>query len=126
MTAYVWVALGGALGSVARYWASTLAVAAFGVTFPWGTLIVNVVGSFVIGVVGAMAAPETRWTVPDDVRTFVMVGICGGFTTFSSFSLQTYALILEGEVFRAVANTVLSVALCLLAVWAGYAAASRL
>ncbi|HYH39284.1 MAG TPA: fluoride efflux transporter CrcB [Azospirillum sp.] len=126
MTAYVWVALGGALGSVARYWASTLAVAAFGASFPWGTLIVNVVGSLIIGVAGAMAAPETRWTMPDDVRTFVMVGICGGFTTFSSFSLQTYALLLEGEVFRAVANTVLSVVLCLLAVWAGYAAASRL
>lgn len=126
MTSYLWVALGGALGSVARYWASTLAVAAFGTAFPWGTLIVNVFGSFVIGVVGAMAAPETRWTVSDDVRVFVMVGVCGGFTTFSSFSLQTYALLLEGEVLRAVANTVLSVTLCLLAVWAGYAAASRL
>ena len=126
MTSYLWVALGGALGSVARYWASSLAVAAFGTAFPWGTLFVNVVGSFIIGVVGAMAAPETRWSVPDDVRTFVMVGICGGFTTFSSFSLQTYALILDGAMLRAIANTVLSVVLCLLAVWSGYAAASRL
>lgn len=126
MTSYLWVAIGGAIGSVARYWASTLAVAAFGASFPWGTLIVNVAGSFIIGVAGAMAAPETRWSVSDDVRAFVMVGVCGGFTTFSSFSLQTYALILEGAMFRAVANTLLSVALCLLAVWAGYAAASRL
>ena len=126
MTATLWVAVGGALGSVARYWASTLAVAAFGASFPWGTLIVNVLGSFIIGVVAAMAGPETRWSVPDDVRIFVMVGICGGFTTFSSFSLQTLGLIQEGEWGRAAANTVLSFALCMIAVWAGYAAASRL
>ena len=64
--------------------------------------------------------------MPDDVRVFVMVGICGGFTTFSSFSLQTLGLIQEGEWGRAVANTVLSFVLCMIAVWAGYAAASRL
>ena len=126
MTATLWVAVGGALGSVARYWASSLAIAAFGTTFPWGTLIVNVLGSFIIGAVAAMSGPETRWSVPDEVRAFVMVGVCGGFTTFSSFSLQTLGLIQDGEWARAIANTVLSVTLCLLAVWAGYAVASRL
>ena len=126
MNGYLWVAIGGAIGSVARYWATGAVAAAVGAAFPWGTLVVNIVGSFIIGAMAAAVGPETRWSVPDDVRIFVMVGICGGFTTFSSFSLQTLGLIQEGEWGRAVANTVLSFVLCMIAVWAGYAAASRL
>lgn len=123
MMTYFWVAIGGAIGSMARYWASGVAVAAFGATFPWGTLIVNIVGSFVIGGTAALTGPEGRLSVPSDMQVFVMVGICGGFTTFSSFSMQTLALIQDGAWGRAMAYTVLSFTLCLTAVWAGYAAA---
>lgn len=126
MTTYLWVAVGGAIGSIARYWASGAAASALGATFPWGTLIVNVLGSFVIGVTAALTGPGGRLAVPSDAQVFVMVGLCGGFTTFSSFSLQTLGLLQEGEWARAAANTVGSFALCLIAVWAGYAAVSRL
>jgi CrcB protein len=119
---YVWVAVGSALGGMARYWCSGFVARLFGEWFPWGTLIVNVSGSFVIGVFAALSAAEGPFLIPPEMRIFVMVGICGGYTTFSSFSLQTFALWREGEWFWAGANSVLSFVLCLLAVWLGYAA----
>jgi fluoride exporter len=119
---YVWVAVGSALGGMARYWCSGFVARLFGEWFPWGTLIVNVSGSFVIGVFAALGAAEGPFLIPPEMRIFVMVGICGGYTTFSSFSLQTFALWREGEWFWAGANSVLSFVLCLLAVWLGYAA----
>jgi fluoride exporter len=119
---YVWVAVGSALGGMARYWCSGFVARLFGEWFPWGTLIVNVSGSFVIGVFAALSAAEGPFLTPPEMRIFVMVGICGGYTTFSSFSLQTFALWREGEWFWAGANSVLSFVLCLLAVWLGYAA----
>ena len=119
---YVWVAVGSALGGMARYWCSGFVARLFGEWFPWGTLIVNVCGSFVIGVFAALSAAEGPFLIPPEMRIFVMVGICGGYTTFSSFSLQTFALWREGEWFWAGANSVLSFVLCLLAVWLGYAA----
>jgi CrcB protein len=123
---YLWVAIGSALGGMARYWCSGLAAGLIGEWFPWGTLIVNVVGSFVIGAVAAMSASEGPFLIPPDVRIFVMVGLCGGYTTFSSFSLQTYALWREGEWLWAGANSVLSFVLCLLAVWLGHVAVALL
>ncbi|HEY0832970.1 MAG TPA: fluoride efflux transporter CrcB [Azospirillum sp.] len=126
MTTYLWVALGGAVGSVARFWAGGVAVAALGEAFPWGTLFVNVLGSLIIGATAALTGPEGRLAVPGDARVFVMVGLCGGFTTFSSFSLQTLGLMQDGAWLRAGGNVVLSVVACLIAVWAGHAAASRL
>lgn len=117
---YLWVALGGALGSVARYWCSGFAATHFGETFPWGTLIVNVAGSFVIGLFAALTGPDGRWLAPSAAREFVMIGICGGYTTFSSFSVQTLSLAQDGEWFRAGANVIVSVALCLVAVWLGH------
>lgn len=126
MTAYVWVALGGAIGSVARFWCSGAVAAAFGQTFPWGTLVVNVAGSFIIGFVGTLTGPEGRLLVPADARSFIMVGVCGGFTTFSSFSLQTLSLVQDGEWAQAGGNVVLSVMLCLMSVWLGHAAAAGL
>ena len=119
---YVWVAVGSALGGMARYWCSGFVARLFGEWFPWGTLIVNVSGSFVIGVFAALSAAEGPFLIPPEMRIFVMVGICGGYTTFSSFSLQTFALWREGEWFWAGANSVLSFVLCLLAVWLGYTA----
>jgi CrcB protein len=126
MPSYVLVAIGGALGSVARFWCSGLVARLAGETFPWGTMAVNVVGSLIIGFAAALSAPEGRFLVPPEARTFVMVGFCGGYTTFSSFSLQTFALMQEGEFLWAAGNIVLSVLLCLVGVWLGYLAGASL
>jgi len=98
----------------------------FGQGFPWGTLIINVTGSFVIGFFAALTGPDGRLLVAADTRQFVMVGLCGGYTTFSSFSLQTLTLAQDGEFLRAALNIGGSVLLCLVAVWLGYAAAAAL
>jgi CrcB protein len=116
----LWVAAGGALGSVARYWLAAFVAGLTGPFFPWGTLLINVLGSFVIGWFGAWTGPDGAIDVPPDIRVFVLVGICGGFTTFSSFSLQTLELLNAGETLRAGSYILGSVALCLLAVWAGF------
>ena len=123
---WFWIALGGALGSVARYGLSGLIAARFGELFPWGTLFVNVTGSFVIGFFAVLSGPDGRVMVAPDLRQFVLVGVCGGYTTFSSFSLQTLNLLREGDVLRAGGNIALSVTTCMIAVWAGAAAAAAL
>ena len=123
---YLWIMLGGALGTAARFWCSGVVARAFGETFPWGTLIVNVSGSFIIGFFATISGPDGRLFVGTTARQFVMIGICGGYTTFSSFSIQTLNLMDDGEWLGAGGNIVLSVALCLLAVWVGHMAASGL
>ncbi len=120
MGSYFWIAVGSALGGMARYWCSGVAARMVGETFPWGTLIVNVAGSFVIGFFATLTGPDGRYFVGTTGRQFVMVGLCGGYTTFSSFSLQTLNLMNDGEWFQAGANIGLSVALCLVAVWVGH------
>lgn len=120
MMNYLWVAVGGAIGSVLRFWLSGVAARHWGETFPWGTLIVNVTGSFLIGLFGTLTAPDGRWPVGWSFRVFFMVGICGGYTTFSAFSLQTLTLIHNREWFYATLNTIGSVAFCILAVWLGH------
>ena len=122
MTAYLLIGLGGALGSMARHWSNGLATTLVGVGFPWGTLAVNVLGSLVIGLAAATLSGEGRFPAPNSVRQFLMVGICGGYTTFSAFSLQTLAFIQGGQWAPAIANAVLSVLFCVGAVWLGYAA----
>ncbi len=119
-SAYLWVALGGALGSVSRYWLSDLVAARFGESFPWGTLVINVTGSFLIGIFAAFSDPDGRALISPGARQFLMIGICGGYTTFSSFSLQTLRLAQEDEWLYAGGNVILSVVLCLVAVWLGY------
>ena len=119
MLSYMWVAIGGALGTTARYWLSGVVARSVGETFPWGTLVINVTGSFIIGFFGALTGPDGRVFVGSTARQFVMVGMCGGYTTFSSFSLQTLNLMNDGEWLRAGANIGLSVLLCMIAVWAG-------
>lgn len=126
MQNYIWIMIGSALGGAARYWCSGFAASRIGETFPWGTLMVNVIGSFVIGFFATLTAPDGRFLVGTTARQFVMVGICGGYTTFSSFSLQTLNLARDGEWFRACANIGLSVVLCMLAVWLGLVAAAAL
>jgi protein CrcB len=123
MLTYFYIALGGAIGSVARAWTTNAMVRMVGAGFPWGTILINVVGSFIIGFFGALTASDGRFQVHGDARAFVMIGICGGYTTFSSFSLQTLDLIRDGKPGAAFANIGLSVLLCLLAVSAGYASA---
>lgn len=118
--------LGSALGGAGRYWCSGIAARGFGETFPWGTLIVNVVGSFIIGFFNSLTAPDGRFLVGTPARQFVMVGICGGYTTFSSFSLQTLNLVRDGELVDAAANVGGSVVACLIAVWLGHLAAVAL
>ena len=120
------VALGGAIGTVARYWLSGVVAQMVGETFPWGTLLINVTGSFVIGFFAALTGPDGRVFVGATGRQFVMVGICGGYTTFSSFSLQTLNLVRDGDMVRAGANVVASVVLCLIAVWLGHLGATAL
>ncbi len=118
----LWVAAGSALGGLLRFAVSGLVARVVGETFPFGTLAVNVSGSFLIGLVAALSAPEGRWMVAPEIRLFLMLGVFGGFTTFSSFSLQTLTLVQDGEWAAALLNVVGSVALCLIAVWIGWAA----
>ena len=123
---YLWIFLGGGIGSMARFAASGLAARHFGETFPWGTLLVNVSGSLLIGFFATATGADGRWLVPPSARQFVMLGICGGYTTFSSFSLQTLGLAREGEWLRAGGNALLSFVLCMLAVWLGHLLAANL
>lgn len=125
MIAYLWVAFGSALGGVARYGFGLMAGRLWGDSFPWGTIAINILGSFVIGFFGALTVPEGAMPASQNMRIFVMVGICGGFTTFSSFSLQTLSLARDASWFGAAGNVVLSVALCLMAVTLGQFAAER-
>jgi CrcB protein len=126
MAAYLWIAVGSALGGMARFWCSGFAARLVGETFPWGTIFVNVVGSFVIGFFATLTGPDGRFFVDTLTRQFIMLGICGGYTTFSSFSLQTLNLLQDGEWWLAGANIGVSVAACLIAVFAGFALAASI
>ena len=121
MLTYLWIALGGALGSVARFWMAGVIAARFDGRFPWGTLFVNISGSFLIGIFAAWSETGGRLAEATPLRQFLMVGICGGYTTFSAFSLQTLQLAQAGAWFHAGANVALSLGLCLAAVALGYA-----
>ncbi len=123
---YFWVAVGGALGSLARYTTALAAARFIGVGFPWGTLLVNVTGSFVIGIAASLTAMGGRPLLGDDARGFVVVGLLGGFTTFSSFSLETINLARAGAGGAAVMNVIGSLVLCLSAAWLGFAIATAI
>ena len=125
MFVYLLIGLGGALGSVGRYFLNGVISNQTGPGFPWGTLAINISGSFLIGFYFTLTDPtEGRILASPAARQFFMTGICGGYTTFSSFSLQTLNLARDGEWFRAGGNVAGSVALCLVAVWLGHLAAS--
>jgi CrcB protein len=123
---YLWVAVGGALGSMARFWLGNAMVLAVGSEFPWGTLLINVIGSFVISFFGMLTGTSQRFPMPYEARVFVTVGLCGGFTTFSSFSLQTIELARTGQAGRAGIYIAASVILCLAACALGFVAAAAL
>ena len=123
---YLAVALGSALGAVARYLCSLWLVQLTGPGFPWGTLAVNVAGSFLIGLYAALSGPDGRLLASPTERQFVMTGFCGGYTTFSIFSLETVRLIEAGRHALAGLNVSVSVVLWLGSVWAGWALATRI
>jgi fluoride exporter len=120
MGAYFWVAIGSALGGMARHWCTAVATAVLGSGFPWGTLFINILGSFVIGFFFAISGPDGRLDAPLNAKLFVMTGICGGYTTFSAFSLQSLSLFQQGEWLRGGGYIGASVMLCVISVWAGY------
>ena len=126
MATVLWIALGSALGGAGRYGVGLWTSERFGSDFPWATLIVNAVGSFVIGFVTVVTEANDSWPVSNDARLFLAVGFCGGFTTFSAFSIQTLALMQAGQWPQASANILGSVGFCLLAVWAGAGAAGAI
>ncbi len=119
------VMAGGALGTLARYLASLVAIP-ISARLPWGTILVNISGSFLIGLFGTLTLASGRYPVSENWRLFVMIGICGGYTTFSSFSLQTLDLLRSGAPGRAAINVVASVVLCLVAVALGHYAGAAL
>lgn len=119
MPTYGWIAIGGLLGTLARYWVNLQFTARLGEALPWGTIFVNITGSFLIGLIAAGTETSSRLALSADVRAFLLVGVCGGYTTFSSFSLQTLTLIQNGEIGRAMVNMLFSVTAGLIAVWAG-------
>jgi CrcB protein len=124
--AYLWVAIGGALGSMARFALANFVAVSVGSEFPWGTLLINVIGSFVISFFGMLTGTVPRFAVSNDARIFVTVGLCGGFTTFSSFSVQTLDLWRTGQPGRAALYVATSVILSLTACAMGFAAAGAM
>lgn len=119
MLTYLYIAVGGALGSAGRYWMAGAVDERLNDTLPWGTLVVNVLGSLAIGALAGVAS------LPSGARLLLVVGLCGGFTTFSAFSLQTVELLREGAVGRAAANVLAAVCVCVAATWIGLAAVAR-
>ena len=123
---YAAVALGSVIGSVLRALVSLASIALFGAGFPAGTLFVNIVGSFLIGFYATLTSPDGRIFASSRQRQFVMMGVCGGFTTFSTFSLDTLRLAQSGQLPTAGLNVGISIVAWLAAVWVGHALASRL
>jgi CrcB protein len=121
---YACVGAGSALGGMARYWLGLVMTRLYGDAFPWGTLLINIIGSFVIGFYGTLTTAEGARPASVELRLFVMVGLCGGFTTFSAFSLQTVELLREGAALRGGAYVLASVGLCLIGTIAGQALAT--
>jgi len=111
------IALGGAVGSLFRFWVSTGVYGVLGRGFPYGTLAVNLIGSFLMGLLFALL--HERMAASPEVRALLLIGFLGGFTTFSSFSIETFNLIEQAEYLKAAANAVLSVILCLAVTWLG-------
>ncbi len=112
------IAIGGAIGSIARYLLSSQTYSILGSYFPYGTLVVNVLGAFLIGII-SMIITERFSGYAMELRGLLLIGFLGGFTTFSSFSLETMNLLENGQLSYALLNIVGSVVLCLIATWLG-------
>ena len=114
----IFIAVAGLLGTLARYWLSGVVARQYGETFPWGTMVVNLVGCFLAGAVFYLA--DERFLLSPTLRTIILIGFLGGLTTFSSYGLQTFTLVRDGELAIAMLNVVASNVLGLLMVWTGY------
>lgn len=119
MLSYISIMVGGALGTGARFWLSGIVASRYGEVFPLGTLVVNVTGCFFVGALAVWSDPAGRFLVSPHLRQFFLIGLCGGYTTFSSFGLQTLDLAQTDDWWKAVLNAGASLVLCLLAVWLG-------
>ena len=124
MQKIILIGVAGLLGTLGRYWLSGFVARQYGETFPWGTLLVNVVGCFIAGAVFYLT--EERFLVSPMVRSAILIGLLGGFTTFSSFGLQTFTLMRDGQLGLATLNITLSNLLGLVMVWAGYSLSKAL
>ena len=120
MQVYLWIALGSALGGAGRHWCTEVITRQWGEAFPWGTLTVNLVGSLLIGLVATLSEPDGRLLMSPTTRQFIMIGLFGGFTTFSAFSLQVLNLMRDGQWMPAGLYILGSVVLCLAGVWLGH------
>jgi CrcB protein len=114
----IFIAVAGLVGTLIRYWLSGFVARQYGETFPWGTLAVNLIGSFLAGALYHLA--EERFLLPPTLRTVIFIGLLGGFTTFSSYGLQTFTLLRDGQLGLATLNIAVSNVLGLLLVWVGY------
>jgi fluoride exporter len=112
LLAIVLIFFGGAVGSMWRYWWSSLIAQRFGQNFPFGTLTVNIVGSILIGIFAGLVTHVSNGLIATALLQLLVIGVCGGLTTFSSFSLQTYSLITEGRWLSALSNIIFSTGLC--------------
>jgi len=126
MHSLIWITFGGAIGTAARFGLSGLVARLVGETFPWGTIIVNISGCLAIGFFFTMTGTQGRWLVSPAIRQFFTLGVCGGYTTFSTFSLETLTLVERGQWTKATANVLVSVLFCLVAVWFGHLVANSL
>lgn len=118
VSSFIWVALGGAVGSVARFGVNLTAPRLLGADFPWATLIVNILGSLIMGFLAAFLAE--KYSDQPDLRLFLLTGVLGGFTTFSAFSLDVFNLVQRGESSTAMIYASASVVLSIVAVFAGF------
>jgi CrcB protein len=114
----IFIALAGLIGTLIRYWLAGFVTRQYGETFPWGTLIVNLAGSFLAGAIYHLA--EERLLISPTLRTIILIGLIGGFTTFSSYGLQTFTLLRDGQIGLATINVAVSNVLGLFMVWMGY------
>ena len=117
MIKYLLIGTGGFIGSVLRYWTSVNAYKILGEKFPYGTFAVNVIGCLLIGFIAEIS--ENRFLISSEVRTFLMIGFLGGYTTFSTFGYETFTLLQDKDYLTAGLNILLSVVVCLFAVWLG-------
>ncbi len=120
MLTYLWLGLGGAIGTMVRYFIDGVVSNRFGQTFPFGILVINASGSLIIGFFFGLFGLEGRWMIRPSLFSFLTIGICGGYTTFSSFSLGVLKLVRQHQWFYAGSYIVLSVISCLVAVWLGF------
>tara|TARA_B100001250_G_scaffold413949_1_gene449917 strand:- start:4901 stop:5287 length:387 start_codon:yes stop_codon:yes gene_type:complete len=119
LISYLWIGLGSALGGMARHWCSIFVEKLTISSMPWGTILVNILGCFVIGCLSYLVSLDQK-PPPVDLNSFLLIGFCGGFTTFSAFSMQSFDLIKNGEWLNMFGNVAISVIICLIAVFLGY------